>query len=264
MRAAATGSFLTLVLAAVPANAALTLMPCSGCALPTSAPRLADGRKTRKALILPMRTQPSYDDLFHAGHSTALGLTDHSAAHIFTSDESPFSVETVRRIARRPAVPQAIGMRHDTLSMGAATLRYAVSAGPDDNVSLGLMAGMEKQRFAFDLSRGHHARSQTLGLVANWSHGTPWRFESGYRFDFGSRATPNLERGIELAEGAHRSQRGAWTALSYLVGGPGAATGLSFGMRAQAFRLTEDDRLALGAAGRADNRLVFTTSFRFR
>ncbi|QEH79142.1 hypothetical protein EIK56_13665 [Sphingomonas sp. C8-2] len=265
MRAAATGPVLTLMLAAgMPAYAALTLMPCSGCQLPTLPPRLADSRKAWKALITPPRSQPSYDDLFHAGHAAARGLTDRWAAHVFVPGASRFSIETVRRFARRSAGPEAIGMRRDTLSTGSATLRYALPLGPADSVSLGLMAGMEKQRFAFDLSRGHHVRSQMLGFVANWSHGTPWGLETGYRFDFGSRTTSSLERGIELAEGSQRSQRGAWTALSYTIERADAPTSLSFGVRAQAFRLTDDDRLAFGAAGRADNRLVFTTSFRFR
>nr|WP_047168269.1 hypothetical protein [Sphingomonas sp. Y57] len=265
MRAAATGPVLTLMLAAgMPADAALPLMPCNGCQLPATAPRLANGRGALDAMIPAPHLQPSYDDLFHAGHSAARGLTDRWATHVFAPGKSRFSIETVRRLARRSAGPEALGMRRDTLSMGSATLRYTAPLGSDDEVSLGLMAGMEKQRFAFDLSRGHHVRSEMLGLVANWSRGTPWRLETGYRFDFGSRNTSSLERGIELAEGAQRSQRGAWTALSYTIDGTDTPSSISFGVRAQAFRLTNDDRLALGATGRADNRLVFTTSFRFR
>lgn len=261
MRVATGPVVMTAMLAiGMPADAAPTLLPCAACAgsLPPA----------RKAFVGPhgpsSRTPLSYDALFGAGHVAAKGLDGRSSAHVFDADGSGFSIETVRRVASRPATVDTIGTRRDKLSAGSVTLRYATDLGTDDSVSFGMSAGMEKRRFALDLARGHHVRSESAGLVATWSHGSAWRLEGGYRADFGSRTASLLERGIELAEGAQRAQRGAWSALSHRIGKADAANSLSFGVRAQAMRLTEADRLSLGAPGHADRRIAFTTSFRFR
>lgn len=258
MRVAMTGPVVTAMLAiGAPMQAAPMVMPCDGCALP------APSRLPRPSRSLP-HAAPPYDELFRAGHVAARGLDDRWAEHLFQADDSGFSIRTVRSLASRPAGPEVIGARRDRLSAGSMTVRYAADIGPGDSLSLGINAGMEKRRFALDLARGHHIRSQSIGLVASWTRGSAWRLESGYRADFGNLRATMLERGIELAEGAPRSQRGPWSALSYTIGRPGEAGSVSLGLRAQALRLAESDRLALGAPNRADNRIAFTTSFRLR
>lgn len=266
MRRAGAAPAITAMLAmSAPAGAASMLMPCDGCG--ALAPTLHTV-PSRKAMVEPnggLTIAPSsYDDLFRAGHAAARGLTDRWSARVFQAGDSGFSIETVRRVANRAAAPEAIGAHRDKLSAGSMTLRYATGIGAVDTLALGLAAGMEKRRFALDLARGHHVRSQSAGLVASWTHGSAWRLDGGYRADFGSRSATPLERGIQLVQGAARTQRGAWTALSYTIGAPDAARSLSFGLRAQAFRLTEGDRQALGAASRSDARIALTTSFRFR
>jgi len=262
MRVAATGSILSAMLATgVPVGAELPLMPCDGCQLAQPHPHFF---ARSRPLVVARDSASSYEDLFHPEHSAAKGSTDRWVSHLFATDGGGFSIETVRRIRRRISAPEQIGARHDTLSAGGATFRYATAMGAGDSLSFGLVAGIEKRRFALDLTHGHHVRSQSVGLVADWVHGWAWQLESGYRFDFGSRSAPMLERGIELAEGAQRSQRGLWTNLSYRLGGGNATNSLSLGLRAQAFRLTRSDGLALGGASRTDNRLALTTTFRFR
>jgi len=248
----------TLLTIGTPAFAAPALIPCEGCALPPSLAQRPFATVRKRLTTLP------YEELFRAGHVAAKGLNDRWSAHLFQAGESGFSLETVRRIASRAARPETEGAPRDKLSSGSLTLRYTTGLGAADGLSLGLSAGMEKRRFALDLAGGHQVRGQSVGLVAIWSHGSAWRLESGYRADFGGRQASMLERGIELAEGAPRSQRGAWTALSYTMGQPDEAGSVSIGVRAHAVRMAETDRIAIGAPSRADSRIALTASFRFR
>jgi hypothetical protein len=251
-----------LLLSMWPANAALSIIPCAGCQLDRLA---AGGRQDhpRQGRARERRMRLAYDPFLHSGQWTPAGLTSRSATRIFGAGDSPLTFEATRRIARRTAGPEPVGTYGDRVSMGFATLRYKALTAGDDALSFGLTAGMEKRRFAFDLADGHRARNESAGFDIAWSHGPGWRLRAGYRVDFGSRPSTVVERGIELAEGAALSQRGAWTAASYDVGRQGHASGLSLDLRAQRFRLTERDRLALGTPGRTDNRLSLGLSIKF-
>lgn len=260
MRIAALGSRLTGIAAlgwiAAPAQAE-AFIPCSPCrivgqAAPFHAERAASSRWRALELSFPQ------------GASAAKGLTDHVAARFFGSGDDGFTIETRRRVAKRSYTLDRSGPAREKLSSGALLLHYDERIGDGDMLSLGLSGSFEKRRFALDLSDGHMSHSRSLGIEGGWSHGANWRLTAGYRADMGGTGRSELLRGIELAEGATRTQHGGWMAISFTPGAPGTERAVSFGIKAQAMLLSDRDRLALGAPAGHDNRIGFVASVRFR
>ena len=202
-----------------------------------------------------------YDDPFRYAHAAARGLTDSYSMRAFESAAHGFSVEAVRNIARRPASIDRAGTPRDKISSGTVTLRYDNRVTSGDTLSFGVTAALEKRRFALDFSDGHPTRSEAIGVEAAWNHGPAWRLAAGYRDDMGSGRSSGLLRGIELAEGAARSQQGPWIAITTSPGSP--AHDLSFGIKAQALHLSQNDAAALGTPQARDNRVALTAAFRF-
>ena len=236
------------------AHAAPQIMPCSHCLI-------TSGPATPAPLV---SKQLPYELSFHSGRSVAGGQTDHFDKRFFGSGQEGFTLETSRRVTKRGYSLDRSGSAREKLSSGSMTLRYEGNVGGDDTLSAGFSGGFEKRRFALDLSNGHMVRSKSIGVEAGWQHGPSLRLSGGYRDDMGSGGRSTVVRGIELAEGAARTQRGPWVGLNFTPEGQAEGRTVSFGIKAQAMQLSSGDRLALGAPTAHDNRIGFTTSIRFR
>lgn len=205
-----------------------------------------------------------YDLSFHSGTAATQSQGDYFAAHFFGATQDSLTIETSRRVIKRGYSPDRIGGAREKLSSGAVTLSYGAHIGNDDIISAGIGGSFEKRRFALDFSNGHMVRSKSVSVEATWRHGPSWQLSSGYRDDIGSSGRSTLFRGIELAQGAGRTQRGPWAGLSFTPAGQKEAHRISFGLTVQSMQLSSGDGLALGAGTAHDGRIGFTTSWRFR
>jgi len=256
MRQIAAASFLVMVTATGTPLHASTLVACHGCKISPRFHLSATSTVHEQRLLA--------DELFRPEHSAAKGLIDQFTTRLLGSSKSGLSIEASRHSAKRGLAVERNGALRDKISVGALAIRLAEPIGDRDIVSIGFASTIEKRRFAFDLANGHMSHSRSLGVEAAWSHGQNWRLVAGYRDDLGNQRGPALERGIELAEGAVRSQAGPWAALSYTIGRPASATSMAFGIKAEALRIADRDRLAMGSPSRSDARIALTASLRFR
>lgn len=246
----------TLGLASAPATASSTWIPCNRCRIPYL---LDPAERISPRLPAP---RPAVDLSFHSGTAATGRLIDSFASQMSGSPHDGFAIETSRLPAKHAYSPDRIGRTRERRSLSALLLHYDGHLGDDDILSFGLGGSYEKRRFALDLANGHMVRSKSVGIEGAWTHGAHCRVSAGYRDDMGGPSRSSLTRGIEITEGADRSQRGPWMAIGFTPGSAAGKRPVSFGIRMQAMRLSEGDRVAMGAPSRLDNRVALTASIK--